>query len=214
LNHVNPPPPSKVKGKRGGDALDGSWKTILCSIMRLWILWRSCAMLLYWQLEQMVHITIYNGNDSSQMLLASITSTTAIILTFQVYLSLWQKDRMMWIFYRTEMHFRDLIFVVSILKLDFVIVVFPNSTCMYWTEKNVISSMKQILLQKPIVTQLIKKFLSFYETWRFTRAHYWSPPWDEYSTPTSSHPISLRSILILFSYQCPGIQSLPFRFSD
>jgi hypothetical protein len=59
-----------------------------------------------------------------------------------------------------------------------------------------------VLLEKLIVTQLVKKFLAIYGTRRlitmFTIPRYWSSPWARriQSTPPPP-PISLRSILIL-----------------
>jgi hypothetical protein len=65
------------------------------------------------------------------------------------------------------------------------------------------------LLEKLIVTQLVKKFPAFYGTWRFitvfTRARHWSLSWARWIQSTHSHPTSLRSILILSPPLCLGL---------
>jgi len=64
-----------------------------------------------------------------------------------------------------------------------------------------LSSWNTVLLERPIVTQLVKKFPTFYGTPRFitvfTRVCLWPVSW---ATPL--HPVFLRSILIL-PYQLP-----------
>jgi len=62
----------------------------------------------------------------------------------------------------------------------------------------------RVLLVKLIVNQLVKKSSAFYGTWRlitiiFATACHWFLFWAR-----SIHPISLRSILILFSQLCLG----------
>jgi len=62
--------------------------------------------------------------------------------------------------------------------------------------------MNRVLLDKLIVSQLVKKFPAFYGTPRFitvfiTTSH-WSLSWARWIHSTPSNPISLRSILILF----------------
>jgi hypothetical protein len=56
------------------------------------------------------------------------------------------------------------------------------------------------VLEKLVVTQLVKKFPTFYETRRFitvfTRARHWSLSRARSTQSTLSHPTSLRSILI------------------
>jgi len=58
--------------------------------------------------------------------------------------------------------------------------------------------------QKQVLTQLVKKFPSFYGTRRFitvfARSNHWSLSWARYIHSTTSHPISLRPILILSSH--------------
>jgi hypothetical protein len=60
------------------------------------------------------------------------------------------------------------------------------------------------LLEKPPNVQLLKNFLAFYGTRRsitvFTRARHWSLSSARSIQSISSHPISLRSILILFNH--------------
>jgi hypothetical protein len=90
-----------------------------------------------------------------------------------------------------------------------------------------------VLLEKLTVSQLVKKFPTFYGTWRFitafTRAHHLPLSWASsiYSMP--SHPTSWRSISILSSHirlvgesngklplrTCPGCSiPKPYRSSD
>jgi hypothetical protein len=80
-------------------------------------------------------------------------------------------------------------------------------------------SMEQSPSQKLIVTQLIKKFPALYGTRRiitvFTTARHWSKSWARCIQYTTSHPISPRCILILYSRLNLVFRwSLPFRFSD
>jgi len=64
----------------------------------------------------------------------------------------------------------------------------------------------RVLLEKPIVTQLVKKFPALYGTWRFitmfTRAHHWSLSWARCIQSTPSLPISLTSVPILHTHLC------------
>jgi hypothetical protein len=60
---------------------------------------------------------------------------------------------------------------------------------------------------------LLKNFPIFYENRKFilfTRTRHWSLSWIRWIQSISSHPISLRSILILFSYLRIGLLSGPF----
>jgi hypothetical protein len=56
----------------------------------------------------------------------------------------------------------------------------------------------------PSFPELLKKFPTFYGTWRFitvfTRARHWSLSWDKWIQFTRLHPISLRYILMLSFY--------------
>jgi hypothetical protein len=57
------------------------------------------------------------------------------------------------------------------------------------------------LLEKPPIVQPLKNFPAFYGSRRFitvfTRALHWSLSWARSTQSTPSHPVSLRSILIL-----------------
>jgi len=68
--------------------------------------------------------------------------------------------------------------------------------------------MGKVILEKPIVVQLDKKFPAFYVTRRFitvfTRAHHWSLLWARWIQSTLSHTISLKSILGLPSALFPS----------
>jgi hypothetical protein len=66
-------------------------------------------------------------------------------------------------------------------------------------------------LEKLTDTQPVTKFLRFYRTQRssatFTTSHHWSLSWARWIHYTPSHPIPWRSILILTSHLCLGLQS-------
>jgi len=66
--------------------------------------------------------------------------------------------------------------------------------------KDTLTPWNRDLLEKLIVTQLVKKFPTFcgIQTFitTFRRACLWSLSWDRWTQPTPYHPISLRSILI------------------
>lgn len=59
----------------------------------------------------------------------------------------------------------------------------------------------KVLLGKPTVNQLVKKFPTNHETWKvvtiFTKAHYWTIPWARWTQFTFLNPISLISISVL-----------------
>jgi hypothetical protein len=80
--------------------------------------------------------------------------------------------------------------------------------------------LRRVLLEKLIVTQLVKKFPTFYGTRRFitkfTRARHRSIPWARWIQPTASNPTPLKthSNIILRSTVRSSERSLPFRFSD
>jgi hypothetical protein len=67
----------------------------------------------------------------------------------------------------------------------------------------------RILLGKLTVIQLIKKFIAFYGTWSFITvfigARHWYLSWVRWIQYTTSHPVSLRSIVILSCHQCLGL---------
>jgi hypothetical protein len=69
---------------------------------------------------------------------------------------------------------------------------------------NWLTPLSRVLLEKLTVTQLVKKFPTFYGTRRFitvfTRTRQWSLSWARCNQTTISHPISRRPILILSSY--------------
>jgi hypothetical protein len=71
--------------------------------------------------------------------------------------------------------------------------------------KSLTHSRSWALLEKPPTVQLLKNFPAFYGTRRFItmfiRALYWSLSWARSIQSTPSHPISLRSILILSTHQ-------------
>jgi len=63
---------------------------------------------------------------------------------------------------------------------------------------------RKVILEKLTVTQLVKIFPAFHGTHRFITVfittHHWSLPWAKCSQSTPSHPISVRSIIILSSH--------------
>jgi hypothetical protein len=71
----------------------------------------------------------------------------------------------------------------------------------------------QTFLEKPAVTKLLKNFPIVYETRRLIsmlkRAHHLSLFWAGWIQSTSTHPISLISILILYSNLCLYLPSTP-----
>jgi hypothetical protein len=73
------------------------------------------------------------------------------------------------------------------------------------------------LLEKPPVVQLLENFPTFYGTKRFItvliRVLYWSLTWARSNQSIPSHPISLRSILILSTQLCLGLHSVSFWLS-
>jgi hypothetical protein len=71
-----------------------------------------------------------------------------------------------------------------------------------------------VLLEKLIIAKLVRKSSAFYETWSFitvsTRAHHWALFWATWIQSTYSHPVPLRSILIL---SCACTRRCPHFFS-
>jgi hypothetical protein len=103
-------------------------------------------------------------------------------------------------------HNNCLISLVSLFVL-FRVMLMYFVLCKFFTgwriKTNSLTPWSRVLLEKLIVTHLVKKFPAFNGTWRFTtvftRACQWPlslPRWNQ-STP---HPVSLRSILILSSH--------------
>jgi hypothetical protein len=84
-----------------------------------------------------------------------------------------------------------------------------NSEASYFSTS--LTAWNRVFFEKWIVVQLLKKFRVFYGTWRyttvFTRARHCSLPWARWINFTTSHPVSLRSILILSSQLCLGTQT-------
>jgi hypothetical protein len=64
-----------------------------------------------------------------------------------------------------------------------------------------LNPLSRVLLEKLTVTQLFKKFITFYGTHSFiivfTRASHWSLSWARWIQYTTSHPISVRTVLYL-----------------
>jgi hypothetical protein len=75
-------------------------------------------------------------------------------------------------------------------------------------------SWSKALLEKIIVTQLVKKFTSFYGTGKFITVFIGTCHWSLSSATciqsTASHPITQRSLLILCSHLCLGLPSCLF----
>jgi hypothetical protein len=67
-----------------------------------------------------------------------------------------------------------------------------------------LTAWSEVLLEKLIVTHLVRNFPAFYGTQRFitvfTRAHHWSLFWSRWIQFTPYHLVLLRSILILSSH--------------
>ena len=77
-----------------------------------------------------------------------------------------------------------------------------------------LSSWRLVFRQKLIVPQLVKKLPAFCVTWKFitmfTTAHHLSLSWARSIPSIPSHPVSLRSILILYFHLCSGNQNRLF----
>jgi hypothetical protein len=92
--------------------------------------------------------------------------------------------------------------------------------CLFYSETNQLNPWSKVLLEKLIVTHLLKKFPKFYGTRRFftvfTEARHWAPYEARRIQSTSSHPISLKihSYIILSSTPRSPKWSLSFRFSN
>jgi len=66
------------------------------------------------------------------------------------------------------------------------------------------------LLEKPVVTQVVKNLPACYGTWRvitaFTGARHWALSWARCIQSTPSHFLSPRCILVLSLYICQSLQ--------
>jgi hypothetical protein len=81
-----------------------------------------------------------------------------------------------------------------------------------------LTTSSRIVLRKPTVTQIVRRFPAFCGTRRFITvftSRHWSLSWARRIQSTTSDPSSLRSILILHFHLRLGVpNSLPFRYSD
>ena len=99
----------------------------------------------------------------------------------------------------------------------FVIVIitdWPTGWLADWLTNELTNSMERVPSWKVIVSQLVKTFLALYRTQRFihvfTTACQLFLSWTGLIQFMLSNPISLRLILILFSYLYQGLPSGPF----
>jgi hypothetical protein len=89
----------------------------------------------------------------------------------------------------------------------------------YLVRVYILGAWSRVLLEKPIGSQLVKKFPSFYGTRRFiaafTNARHLSLSWASSFQSMPPHPFSWRSILILSYHLLLGLPSglFPLRFS-
>jgi len=71
---------------------------------------------------------------------------------------------------------------------------------------NLLNSWSRVLFKKLIITQLVKKLPTFYGSQMFitvfVTSRHWSLYWAIWIQSTTSHPISLRSVLILSYHLC------------
>jgi hypothetical protein len=76
---------------------------------------------------------------------------------------------------------------------------------------NSLSPCSTVLVEKLIITQVVKKFSAFYGNRKFittfTKAHRRPLSWTRCMQSTTSYPISLRSILIISSHLHLGLPS-------
>jgi hypothetical protein len=94
-------------------------------------------------------------------------------------------------------HWDRLITVLRTYTLTFTAIISNKLT-------NQLTLWSWVLLEKLTVDQLVKEFQSFYGTWRFITVYTTAPhkalSWARWIQSTSSQPIYLRLILILFSH--------------
>jgi hypothetical protein len=90
------------------------------------------------------------------------------------------------------------------IKLSVILISAPRSPFCNQPNNQPPNSTEHSLSWEGNIAQLIEKHTAIYGTWRFitvfTRAHHWSLSRNRWIQSTISHPISLRSILILSSY--------------
>jgi hypothetical protein len=71
-----------------------------------------------------------------------------------------------------------------------------------------LSPRNQLIVDKTVVTRLLKNFPTLYNTRRFatvfTGVYYWPLSWARWFQLILPHPVYLRSVLILSSYRRPG----------
>ena len=73
-----------------------------------------------------------------------------------------------------------------------------------WLANYWLTQWSRILLEKPILPELVKKFPAF------TRSHHWCLPWTRKIPTKPSHPISWTSIWTSSSHVCPVLPSGSF----
>jgi len=82
---------------------------------------------------------------------------------------------------------------------------------LFVTTQPALTPCRRAFLEKLIVTQLVKKFPALHGTRRFitvfTRSSHWCLSWARCIQSTTSHPLSLRFILLLFSHLRLGFPS-------
>jgi hypothetical protein len=114
------------------------------------------------------------------------------------------------LFYLFLQFLRPLLYLLCVLHDPplslFTLIIF----CEYFLLCNT-HSWSWVLLEKLPIVQLLKNFPAFYGTRRFitmfTRALHWSLSWATSIQSIPSHPISLRSISILFTHLRLGFPS-------